>query len=169
MTNYAHKTKVLLSALTLSAMQGLSPALAACVSSLIQMTVTRSPLNFGEIVECGIAGTVTIDPKHGNATVSGCLSSLNSNQTLGQVRVIAGQAKAKDKVYIRVPNDLTISGAGDAMRVDHMALDKGAGRATVTLNGHKTGTYDIGGTLNVKSAQPAGHYSGIADIRARCD
>lgn len=169
----ARQTKILLSALTTMACLSPAPLNAmpgggGCVSGNISMSVVSSPLDFADVSPSGCPGTVSVDQKNGAVTTTGCIAGTSGIASRARIRVVGGQASAGDKVFIRVPASATISSGGDNMSVTSFLLNAGPGRATITMNGNKTTTVEIGATLNVGGGQAGGTYTGAGSVSATC-
>jgi len=131
-----------------------SPAKAQTVNCLVG-------IQFGSIVTCGAANTVSVNPT-GTRSSSGCLVV---SGPLAEARCLIKGSKFPIRpmtVSITAPS-YNIASGGNKMVVNNFDLNTAGAGPTITVTAFIT-TVHIGATLNVGAGQAAGSYSGAATI-----
>ena len=148
-----NKAVIRLSALTL--MNLASPAIA-------QSIACPQPLNFGDVITCGSAGTITITTTGGRST-TGCLSTASAPFSNG--RCIITQSFPFRPIQITVSSPAAMTNGTSSMAVDNFNILTAAGGTSTTVT---TPFVDlpIGATLNVGNPQASGLYNGTFTINA---
>lgn len=117
-------------------------------------------LEFGEIVVAG-AGTAVINPVSGALTTTGPLTPTGAAV---HPATFTATGSRNSVVNIRLPNaavTLTRVGGGGTMTVSNWTLDGNSNRK-IPLN--SAFNFNVGGTLNVGTAQPDGTYTGTFTV-----
>ena len=139
-----------------------------CVTGNISVSFIGTTLKFGTLDPCtGAAGDVEITPKNGNVNTGGCFNSTFGGQSVGAVRVVAGQTSKNHDVTITIEATATIAKGGNTMTLTGFDLEKN-GRTSTDIKGTETVTIPIGGVLNVGASQAVGTYTGSVTVTATC-
>lgn len=142
----------------------------AIVLQAIQLTKV-SDLNFGTFSVTG-AGTVVVSPAGAATTWGGGVNEIGT--PADQDAVVSIKASKGYPIAISAPAaPVTIANGATNMNVDTFMVNEAAGMnafasgqavtATLTAN---TATFNIGATLHVGAAQPAGTYTGSFTVTA---
>ena len=129
--------------------------------------VKTSDLNFGNLIAGTTNGTMTIDTRNGNSSVTG-----------GVVQAGGATSRANFIIYgprnqivrIRIPSTILINrnGGGANMRIDQMSVGNANRSLGTNVVGRlsRTGVFDltVGGRLRVNANQQQGAYSGTFDM-----
>ena len=120
------------------------------------------PLSYGNIVTCGVAGSVTVTPS-GTRSMTGCLSSGGAPFSNG--RCIVTQSFPFRPIQISVPASAVITNGTSSMAINNFNLITDAGGATVTRTAPLV-NIPLGADMSVGASQPGGSYSGTVTITA---
>lgn len=113
-------------------------------------------LAFGDMLSPAAAGTATVDTADG-ITYGGVVGA-GGTVTSALFDVTGGANKGYD---VTLPSAaITISSGANTMTVDTFT----SSCASCTLDGTGTGSFTVGGTLNVGAAQAEGSYAGTFDV-----
>lgn len=148
------KTIVQLSAVTLMNLAA-TPALAQAINC-------PQPLNFGDIITCGAANSVTISTNGGRST-TGCLSTGSAPFTNG--RCIITQGFPTRPIQISVSSPAAMTNGTSSMSVTAFNLITPAGGTIRTVSAPFVDV-PIGASLNVGNPQASGLYNGSFTINA---
>ena len=167
-SKYNAKNTVMLSALT--AMICFAPATvqAACVSSLISVTLVTTPLDFATLAACSNASGVARFQSTGAFVTEGCIDLQAGVASPAYVRVKANQSKANDKVLVQIPATVTLTNGTTTMKITQMYIDRVNSGTTNTVKGNQTKTWDYSGRLQIDANQPGGTYTGTFTVSATC-
>jgi hypothetical protein len=153
------KQKVLISALTL--------ALALPFRAIAQSINCIDALSFGDIITCGVPGTVKVRPSNALSSYSGCLSAGSVPAVKALCRITqtpTASVPAPQPLHISIDSPTYAIGNGGAqMNVNdfNIVTDNGGRTHAVTA---ATVNIPIGATLHVGGSQPEGIYDGSFGI-----
>ena len=133
--------------------------------------VKRDDLNFGRLFPGSSGGIVTMNV-NGSRTAGGTIILVGNDFQLAR---FAGQGSINQRVQIRLPNNIDLTGPGPAMRLSNFRfgpdpeLPLTFGQLGNSTNIRITGTagifgFVVGGDLQVGANQPSGTYSGSFDV-----
>ncbi|HIF25146.1 MAG TPA: DUF4402 domain-containing protein [Micavibrio sp.] len=148
-----NKAVIRLSALTVMSLA--SPAMA-------QSIACPQPLNFGDVITCGSAGTITITPNGGRST-TGCLSTASAPFSNG--RCIITQSFPLRPIQITVSSPAAMTNGTSSMSVNNFNIITAAGGTSTTVTAPFVDV-PIGASLNVGNPQASGLYNGTFTINA---
>ena len=116
-------------------------------------------LNFGALIACGSANTVTMTPG-GTLSMTGCLVSGPGGAPAPGRCLLTGSLFPVKPMYVSITAATrTVIAGAQSMKVTNFDLNTtGAGRS-ITVTAFIT-TVNVGGTLKVGAGQAAGQYSG---------
>ncbi|MCB1530567.1 MAG: DUF4402 domain-containing protein [Rhodospirillales bacterium] len=116
------------------------------------------PMVFGDIVPCGTAGTVTVNPDGSSAT-GGCVTVGGAPQANARCVVTQGFPFRPIQVSVTSPTFTMNNGGAGVMNVNGFNLITNGGGYTKTVTAPFVNV-PIGATANVGANQAAGTYSG---------
>lgn len=116
-----------------------------------------SPLAFGNVAASGSAGTVTVTQAGARSAAGGAALVSGATVSAGAIGITAGEASAT--VTITTPASATLASGGNNMTVNGFSAP-----ATVALSAGGTGSFNIGGTLQVGASQATGNYAGSFNV-----
>jgi hypothetical protein len=113
-------------------------------------------MNFGNVMASALGGTVTITPAGVRSAIGVTLPAITGTVTPAHFNV-TGSANLTYTIAI-TGTPVTVTSGGNNMTVNAFASTPAAGVGTGLLSGAGAQTIDVGATLNVGAAQPAGTY-----------
>ena len=118
------------------------------------------PLVFGEIITCGSAGTVTVNPD--NSSSSTCVSVSGS---VSRGRCVVTQSFPFRRIRVTVAASTVVNSGANNMSVTNFNIVSNGGGTTATSSAP---FFDvpIGATLNVGATQAPGTYNGSLNVTA---
>jgi len=119
-----------------------------------------STVRFGEVISCGSAGTVTINPD-GSRTSTGCLAFAGAPFT--SARCSYTQPFPPTEMIITVDPATTISSASNNLTVDNFQINAPGNGSSISVF-DPVGNVDIGADLVVPATSAAGSYSGAVFV-----
>jgi hypothetical protein len=122
-------------------------------------SATRS-LAFGRIGRSAAAGTVTVTAD-GVRSSTGAVQLISSTVTSGQITITQGVPGRT--LNVSYPASVTLSSGGATMTVDNFVA-AGSPTSIVTDYNNGTGTFTVGGRLNVNANQASGTYTGVVPV-----
>lgn len=137
----------------------------AVVLAPVSITADATGLNFGSLTVGATSGVVTVDLNDTITAATGSVNTFGGAETSGGF-TLKGTSGATVQVTASATSVILTSG-GDTMTVNGFQVGGGPGAVgsqafplTRVLGAATETGYDVGGTLNVSAAQPAGTYSG---------
>lgn len=124
--------------------------------------VATSPtaLRFGNIAASASAGTVTVTAAGVRSATGGAALVSGAASGAAVVNITAGEASRP--INITYPASATLTSGANTMTVDNFAV--AGSPTTLTLSGTGTGTFNVGGRVNVGASQATGNYAGTITV-----
>ena len=120
-------------------------------------------LNFGSILACAGAGTVTVDPTGARSTGGAACLQASGPSSRGRCLLIGSFFPVRPMTVTITTPTVNITNGTTNMSVNNFDLNTPGNGVSTTVTAFIT-VVDIGGTLNVAANQAAGTYSGAASI-----
>lgn len=150
-----------LGALLLGARTASAENVTSTARIVVPLTATSGTnLRFGNIASSATAGTVTVTAASARSATGG--SSLVAGAAFGAGVVTISAGEPNRGVNITYPASATLTSGANTMTVNNFAAS--GSPATVTLNAAGTGTFNVGGRVNVGALQATGNYTGTVTI-----
>lgn len=130
----------------------------ATANVLAPLTITQATqMDFGDVAGDTASATTVV------LTTAGATSSIDGAYTGGSPAAGGFDVTGGDNLAynITLPASTTLTDGGNSMTVDNFNHDAGGAPA---LNGSGNASFNVGATLNLGAAQPAGVYNGTYTV-----
>ena len=117
-------------------------------------------LRFGNIAASAAAGTVTVTAASVRSAAGGASLVAGATSGAGVITISAGEPSRV--LNITYPASGTLTSGANTMTVNNFAAS--GSPTTTTLTAAGTGTFNIGGRVNVGASQATGNYSGTFTV-----